>query len=392
MKRIAMIGPELTPVPPIRGGATENWIDNVCRRIQRYQCTIFCPSDPALAPRERLDGVEYVRVPAGKWRRRVAEWRHRPDFTYAKRVARELDRLKPDLVHVQNRPLIAAYLKDRLPARVPVLLHMHNLYEYLGKYERPSDASGAPLDGFLAVSRFVLDRERNRLGALAGWSSVLNNGVDTDLYSPENRFNLMPLQGLSGKRVVLYTGKLREGKGVTLLFRAMKTVFENYPKGELILLLVGGTNFGRKRSDRKTDYYMELMDMVRDYGDRVVVTGFVTPRDIPPYYGLGTVYVCPSQLEEGFPSVLLEAMSSGLPVISTRMGGIPELIRHGENGLLMERADDPAELSRLIIGLLDDPDRRDVLGKRGRETVIGSFSWRILAENTESVYGRFLKE
>jgi len=395
MKHVAMIGPELTPIPPIRGGATENWIENVCRRMDRYRCTVYSPSDPELPRRETRNGVDYVRIASGRLSRRVAELLHRPDNGYAKRVLNHLQKMKPDLVHVQNRPLIAAHLRCHLPSRVPIILQMHNLYNYLGKYERPEGEWSVPVDLFLAISRFVLDRERDRLAKGAKRLDVLPNGVDTDCYSPsgeeERVRELRRKYGLDGKRVVIYTGKLRENKGVSVLFQAMRTVFQNDACKDVMLLLVGGAHFGRNRADRKTDYHKRLLQMISNHEHRVVITGFIRPDEMHFYYRLGDICVCPSQLEEGFPSVLLEAMSARLPVVSTRMGGIPELVSHERTGILLESADDSNELAVRILELLARRDECLRLGTNAREQVVRNFSWGVVAEKTESVYDELME-
>jgi len=394
VKRVAMVGPELAPIPPIRGGATENWIENVCRRVGRYRCMVLGPADPELPMREIRNNVEYIRIPARRVRRMMAEWLRRPDFSYAKRVFRYLVDLKPHLVHVQNRPLISAYLRSHLPLKVPVILQMHNLYDYLGKYERPPVPTSGSADVFLAVSQFVREQEARRLGLGIPRSGVLHNGVDTDKFRPgaeeEEASRLRRRYGLVGKRLVLYTGKLRASKGVDVLLEAMQRIFEQDVHQEVGLLLVGGPHFGLGRVDRRTDFFRNLMKKVESFQDRVTITGFVSPERMAPYYSLGSVYAAPSQLEEGFPSVLLEAMSSGLPVVSTRLGGIPELVQHGRTGLLVEKQDDPGELAQVIQHLLESPEECLRLGKEARAQVVQRYSWDVVARDMECFYAELL--
>ena len=80
-------------------------------------------------------------------------------------VARIIHRVRPDLIHVHNRPLLALSLARRFGGEIPVILHMHNLYESLGKRERPPLGSPIPVAGFAACSNFVLDRERVPAGS-----------------------------------------------------------------------------------------------------------------------------------------------------------------------------------------------------------------------------------
>jgi spore coat protein SA len=111
---------------------------------------------------------------------------------------------------------------------------------------------------------------------------------------------------------------------------------------------------------------------------------------MPDIYLLGDVFVAPSQLEEGLGLVFLEASAGGLPIISTRQGGIPEVVIHEKTGLLLDRKDDVSELTEKILGLLREPEYRRQLGERGRQTMADHFSWPRIAETTETLYDSLL--
>jgi spore coat protein SA len=118
----------------------------------------------------------------------------------------------------------------------------------------------------------------------------------------------------------------------------------------------------------------------------VVLTGFIPPDQMPRAYLLGDVFVGPSQIEEGLGLVFLEAAAAGLPLIATRMGGIPEVVRDGFNGLLLRQPDDDAELAEKIIRLLGDLPLRQRLGQQGREMVEANFTWEKIARTLEEFY------
>ena len=86
---------------------------------------------------------------------------------------------------------------------------------------------------------------------------------------------------------------------------------------------------------------------------------------MPRAYLLGDVFVGPSQIEEGLGLVFLEAAAAGLPIIATRQGGIPEVVRDGFNGLLLRQKDDAGELAEKIIGLLGDAPAPTTPGPTG---------------------------
>ncbi len=111
---------------------------------------------------------------------------------------------------------------------------------------------------------------------------------------------------------------------------------------------------------------------------------------MPRTYLLGDVFVGPSQIEEGLGLVFLEAAAAGLPIIATRMGGIPEVVRDGFNGLLLQQPDDPAELAAKILSLLGDPPLRQRLGRQGRDWVLATFSWEQIARTLEAFYDDIL--
>ena len=184
--------------------------------------------------------------------------------------------------------------------------------------------------------------------------------------------------------MVLYTGKIRESKGVEILARAMGEVFQQEP--EAVWILAGGTGFGYRRENKKTDFSERLRKELAPWLDRVRFLGFIRPQAMPGIYLLGDVFVAPSQLEEGLGLVFLEASSSGLPIISTRQGGIPEVVIHEKTGLLLAKKDDVSELAEKILGLLRDPERRRRLGEEGRRCMEAQFSWTRIAEPTERLY------
>lgn len=393
MPTVALIGPELYPIPPIRGGAAELFIEKVADRLTNWRPVVIGVSDPDLPRHETRGQAEYHRVPLEGWRR----WlycRYRNYFPlYDREVARIIHRVRPALIHVHNRPLLALSLARRFGREIPVILHMHNLYESLGKRERPRPGIPIPVAGFAACSNFVLERERSRLGLGAGLFRVIYNGVSTGAFASiwdhePQRQQVRQQYGLEDEPVVLFAGKLRESKGVHILLRAMTRVWETVPRAALVL--VGGTEYGRNRTMRETPFMGQLRrDLARAPG-RVVLTGFIPPTDMPRAYLLGDVFVGPSQIEEGLGLVFLEAAAAGLPIIATRMGGIPEVVRDDFNGLLLRQPDDATELAEKITRLLGDAPLRQRLGQQGRDWVRADFSWEKIARTLEAFYDEVL--
>jgi spore coat protein SA len=388
VKKVALIGPELYPIPPIRGGAAELWIEKTSRELERYRPVLFSPADPELPLKEYNGEVEYIRIPLRRFKRTLYGWFNAFPEDYEKQVAAFLKKIDPDIIHIHNRPLLVSYFRERFP-RKKIILHMHNLYNYLGRLERPSGPFINEADLFLGCSRFVVAAEKNRLAVGTRNQEVLYNGVDTRDFRPlwvnpgETR-KVRERHGLVGKKVVLYTGKIRESKGVGVLARAMEAVFQQEP--DAVWVLAGGTGFGYRRENKRTDFSERLQNELAPWQDRVRFLGFIRPREMPNIYLLGDVFVAPSQLEEGLGLVFLEASAGGLPIISTRQGGIPEVVIHEKTGLLLAKKDDVAELTEKIQGLLREPELRRRMGEAGRQTMEDHFSWTRIAEAAERLY------
>jgi spore coat protein SA len=271
---------------------------------------------------------------------------------------------------------------------------MHNLYTILGKRERPEPGQKIPVEGFAACSRFVLGQEKDRLGRGAREHFVVYNGVDPVAFRPrwdqeEEARRRRAAMGLRDEPTVLFVGKLRESKGVGLLLTAMARVWAELPQA--VLVLVGGTEFGRGRTGRITPFLKQLQAQIARSPGRVILTGFIPPAKIPGAYLVGDIFVGPSQNDEGLGMVFLEAAAGGLPIIATPMGGIPEIVRNGVNGLLLERKDDAGELAEKILTLLQDEPLRQQLARQGRQMVLENFTWNKIALTQEQVYEKIGK-
>jgi glycosyltransferase involved in cell wall biosynthesis len=106
-------------------------------------------------------------------------------------------------------------------------------------------------------------------------------------------------------------------------------------------------------------------------------------NDVRPFLRRGWLFTL-SSVSEGFPQVIIEAMSCGLPVVATSVGGIPEIIEHGVSGLLVEPRS-PESLAQSMAKLLLDDDTRNSMGKKAREIAMERFSLEHVVKLTEEI-------
>ena len=117
--------------------------------------------------------------------------------------------------------------------------------------------------------------------------------------------------------------------------------------------------------------------------------GYVESATLPRIFGMADVFVLPSITAEAFGIVILEAMASGLPVVATNVGGIPEIIRESESGLLVPPGNE-LELRNAIEKLLLDDDLREWFGNNGRKAVEEKYSWDKVVGRIEKTYEEVL--
>lgn len=197
---------------------------------------------------------------------------------------------------------------------------------------------------------------------------VIQIGVDSDNFTPAKRERarqIYPDLSAIDKPKVLYLSRMATRKGIGLLIKAIPKILQKVD----VHFVFAGAGERPEFNIPKQDYtYLGLV-----------------PHDHPPYlYSMSDIFILPS-LYENFPACILEAMASECAAVSTRICGIPEMIKHDENGLMIP-PNDVDEISRAIIRLAEDDGLRRKMGKRAREDVVKTFSWERASANTMKYY------
>jgi glycosyltransferase involved in cell wall biosynthesis len=212
-------------------------------------------------------------------------------------------------------------------------------------------------------------KHRNRI-------SVVYNGcdVDTFVYSDVDRISIRRKIGIStNDKVIIFVGRILRSKGVYELINAFKALTDSY--ADLHLILIGNG------PESATINAMAFSNGLRN---KVHMTGSMPHSEISHWLSAADIFVLPSH-NEGLPNVVLEAMACSLPVIATRVGGIPEAIEDGQSGVLI-REKDPDSLIQAIHHLLSDEDLARKMGINGRRAVEQKFSWQKNAEEMLRIY------
>jgi len=197
---------------------------------------------------------------------------------------------------------------------------------------------------------------------------VIYNGVDVDKFRPSSN------KKSNGPVKILFVGQWNEQKGILVLLDAIK-ILEKKRYGGFELVLVGGPHLWKVDEDyQKQKVTGEKINGIISGLSSVRILGEVAHSDLPPVYQSCDILVFPSIGPEGFGLVNIEAMACGLPVVATRVGGVPEIVLHGKTGFLVE-PNDAESLAHSLEDLMDNKQMREKYGAKGRERVEQIFTW-----------------
>ncbi|MCZ4609701.1 glycogen synthase [Streptomyces sp. Lzd4kr] len=214
---------------------------------------------------------------------------------------------------------------------------------------------------------------------------VVHNGIDTTLYRPDHRTDVLTRFGLDADRpYVLFVGRITRQKGVPHLLRAIRHID---PAAQVVLC--AGAPDTPEIDQEFRDLYRELSGV----REGVHWIPQMLPRpEVIQLLTHAAVFVCPS-VYEPLGIVNLEAMACGTPVVASQVGGIPEVVDDGKTGLLVPLDDDfEAGLAHALDSVIGDPEAARRMGEAGRERAVGEFGWDAVARRTAGLYREILKQ
>ena len=204
--------------------------------------------------------------------------------------------------------------------------------------------------------------------------TIIPNGVDTDQFAPRSpNFDIRTTYDIPREAPLLITvGRLEREKGVHLTIEALQEL-----RSQNVHLLIVGK--GREIS--------RLKGLAASAGlsARVHFAGFVGHQKLPNLYNAADLFLMPTLRQEGHPLVLVEAMACGLPIVASRIGGIPSIVDEGQTGSLIPPGDAKA-LTKQIDILLSVPERTRAMGVASRSRAVREFSVEGMITETEEVF------
>jgi len=389
----ATILPEGSIHPHPRQGATQTGVEEVTKRFKKYTPYVFSSQMNERPAVEELDEVWHYRIKTNHLDKLLFPFYtlNSPYYLYAYKAAQMISKLDIKIVHVRNRPLYMPFLRYMLGKKVKLVLHEHNqnIADTLSKKQAVEVLDS--IDAYVAVSKFTYDFEiTSKYPQYKDKACVILNGVNLDKFKPvwerkDNAAALRKKYGLENSIVVLFAGAIRERKGVHLLVDAFKQVSAKYPNAKLVI--AGGD---KDNLEAKDEYAKKLKESASSLGDKVIFTGYIPPTEMDNIYLLGDIFCGPSIWDEAFGLVFAEASASGLAVIGSKRGGIPEIIMDGKTGLLADPTD-INDLAGKLDTLIGSSQLREEYGRAARKYMEEKFSWDRVADEIEALYDKLLK-
>ncbi len=301
-----------------------------------------------------------------------------PPYTVAlaSRMAQVAQKHQLDILHVHYAipHALSAFMANQMTG-VPYVVTLHGSDVHtLGAdpaYQPATRFAVEAAHAVTCVTNHICQTAEQTLGVRCSIEPI-TNFTDTELFKP----NACEFQMRNGKQQLIHVSNFRPVKRVSDLVTAFAQIASEVPDVDLLLLGDGPTRHDVDRLIRKYEL-----------NNRIQCPGF--KRDVHQYLRCADAFALSSELE-GAPLSLLEAMSCGLPVVSTAVGGIPEIIEDGENGLLVPFGDIDAMAEKLY-AILTDSTLAGRLGKQARQHIIKHHTVEKVLPQYEAIYEKVIQ-
>ena len=365
--KVLMVPPTFHPVK----GGTESVVRNLSMALNEigvHTDVMTFNMDRRYFPKwrrkiEKIDGVTVFKVPAFNWL--PIEPSPRINLGVNLIPGRFANILrKYDIIHFHEVELsfpLFSFLINK-----PKMLHLHGIdVEFFKRYHLSRTIFKHVADYYIAITR-QMETDLTKLGITANRIIYLPNSIDINSFYPK---------GEKEDNLLLYLGRIVPAKGLHVLLASLR-----YIKQPTRLVIAGPIG------DLK--YHQCIIEHIERENKKgkhkITYLGTIPQQELMKIYRKSTIFVLPS-FWEAFPVTILEALSCETPVITTPIGGNPEVIRNFQNGILVP-VNDPLKLAEAINSVLDNKDKRVKMGRKGREVVIRNFSVEVIAKRLSKIY------
>lgn len=375
--KIAILTSGILPVPAVLGGAVENLIDFYLEYNNLHQLhditvySVWHPDTqrhPALS--SSVNHYRYIDMNSRigrfkKWlylKQHGDEYYHYSIEYFLHTALKHIRKANYDMIVIENRPAYSLKLKETTKARI--VYHLHN--EKLGIHTRHAKTIFEAADKILCVSNYITNQVQAIFPEQQKCLTV-HNGIDLLAFkkgrnSPVSRTAI----GMEDNDFVLvFSGRINKEKGIKELIEAMARLKEH---PQIKLMVIGSSFYGL--SNAEDDFMQSIKKEAEQIRAHILFTGFVPYNQMPSYLQLADVAVIPSMWDDPFPTTVLEAQAMGLPIITTRRGGIPEEVTP-DNAIMLETDEHFVDnLATAILNLYEHVEKRQQMAEASYEHAV----------------------
>jgi glycosyltransferase involved in cell wall biosynthesis len=341
---------------------------------QKWEPHVVCPGTGPFREQLHAMAVPTHALSFPPWRKPLAVIQRQSAVRHLGALVNQLD---PAIIHVNDiwwAPHTVSAIASSMANSLPIVAHVRQEIEPVKVRRYELDR----VEAVIAISRQV---EQSLIAGGVSEKNVRTLYSGIDLFERQLTHDGQPIRqmiGLPNGAVLLGTvANLFPRKGYEVMLRALPVIVRAVPTAHY--MIVGSDDQGY--ADRLKRLAQELK-----IADRVHIVGFQDP--VQPFLAALDLYVHPA-LMEGFGIAVVEAMAMGKAVVATTTGGLPEVVAHGETGLLVPPGD--AELlAATVVTLLEDRDRREQMGCNGKARAQERFSLGASVASMEELYGEIL--
>lgn len=368
-REIGIITPGVLPVPCSKGGAVENLVDFYLRENEKYGnfifhvVSIFDEEAKQIAAKYKYSKFYFFKPQDFFIRlKRSLYSKMKKDFYYNSYLdyygywaINVIKKCNIDLIIIENRQ---GFILDKsLNIKCPTILHLHN--DSLNSKSLRAKEILEKYDKIITVSSYI----KKQVDTICpnDKTVVVYNGIEINRFLLSESMYTRKKWGLDDNDfIVVYAGRLMPIKGIRELLQAF-ILLKDYP--DIKLLVVGGNNLGEQKGD---PFEEELNILSREISSNVVFTGYIPYEKISYVLRLGNIGIVPSICEEAFSLSSVECMASGLPLIVTRAGGIPEVV--DENCAVIVEKDENLikSISNAVVELYKNKERLKIMSEKGK--------------------------
>ncbi len=371
--KIAILTSGILPVPAVQGGAVENLIDYYLEyNNQHYlhditvysinnEKAVYHPALQSEVNHYRFIDVSSLGAKICKNLRHLFSkdgYYHYSIEYYFEQALKQITGHNYDLIIIENRPGYALKLKKKTDTQLVYHLHNEKLTIQDPLYQEIYQAATRIITVSDYIKKCVQLINPNDTKTL-----TVHNGIDLQAFSYQQNLNQhVATEPRNDDFVMIFSGRITKEKGIMELIEAMN-ILKDY--NNIKLLVIGSSFFGN--ANHKNEFIQQLKTKAIPLGERIIFTGFIPYNQMPDYLQLADIAVIPSVWDDPFPTTVLEAQAMGLPVISTRRGGIPEEVTP-ETAILLDTDNHFVEnLANAILDLYEHPEKRKAMSEAAKK-------------------------